>query len=206
MQWSEHAPSLNSGLSLFVCVCVCAYVCLQILELIEEDFNKRWAEPDRLRVPGWHLKGKNVDAAAGNAADGSTNTTATHDSANPLFCKACQKSFAKQTVFDAHLTVCVLSLRLIRDNISYAECPFFVFGSQGKKHQKAAALLTAQAATNGKVNSAALEAQSRLVALKEDQIAKLAELLSDRITATQQYMERKQTWTDREREVRYTPH
>jgi len=100
------------------------------------------------------------------------------DTSNPLFCNACQKDFSKQSVFDSHLS--------------------------GKKHQKsAAALKTGVVSSNGNNKSDSdvySSPAARQVALKEARIAVFAQLLQDRITATQTLMEKKQTWTEEEKE------
>ncbi|KAI9358577.1 hypothetical protein DFJ73DRAFT_144259 [Zopfochytrium polystomum] len=83
---------------------------------------------------------------------------------DPLFCKPCDKHFAKQTVYDAHLT--------------------------GKKHKKAAEQLQSGAA-NGKP-AGAKERRAKILE-KEALIIRIAQDLEDVRQATRTYLDQKQT-------------
>ncbi|GAA5862264.1 hypothetical protein JCM3774_004841 [Rhodotorula dairenensis] len=83
----------------------------EVLQRADRDFAERW---DKGQVPGW-------EAHENGSAATSTSAAAAGDS-NGIWCAACQKSFAKDSVYQAHLT--------------------------GKKHVKAAAKLAAESSSS----------------------------------------------------------
>eukprot|EP00002_Diphylleia_rotans_P038104 TRINITY_DN8612_c0_g1_i1.p1 TRINITY_DN8612_c0_g1~~TRINITY_DN8612_c0_g1_i1.p1 ORF type:complete len:456 (+),score=116.88 TRINITY_DN8612_c0_g1_i1:56-1423(+) len=110
----------------------------------KDSFEAQWAEG---KVPGWETV-----------------------SDNPLFCLACNKLFAKQTVFDSHVI--------------------------GKKHIKAAADLQLKGIQpTGKPSE-----KQKAIAWIEAQISKFADLLQDKIDATITNVEKKQSQTPEELE------
>lgn len=188
---------------------------VQVLrDMVREEFDKRWEAKD---LPGWfdgataaaaaaeHEPGAPAPAAAaaaaGSGSDGAAaapgaDGAATADASNPLYCVACAKLFAKDSVFAAHLT--------------------------GKKHKKneeiraalnqpaaaaaaavpaADANASAEGAPNSGVASAAapsvskVAAELRSLALLEYEVAQFAALLSSQIEATRTHLLKKQTRT-----------
>lgn len=67
---------------------------MRVLKSVEKEFNHQWEEG---KVDGWQRK--NVT----NGKNGVT-TGASNGESSGIWCNACQKSYAKQTVYDAHLT------------------------------------------------------------------------------------------------------
>merc|ERR1719223_1661777 len=126
-------------------------------KMIKEDFSQKWAAKT---LPGWF--GEDASAADGEAEAAKKN--------NPLYCEACDKVFANEAVFKAHL--------------------------KGKKHKRAvAALENAQkegkkpaAAANNKVANS----QKESLALVEYTLSNYTEMLEDVVEATVSYIERKQ--------------
>ncbi|KAI9361456.1 hypothetical protein BD770DRAFT_425804 [Pilaira anomala] len=118
------------------------------------EFNQQWEQG---KVPGWDLD------------------TTNHD----LFCPACQKQFAKKTVFDSHLTA--------------------------KKHMKAQKKLDEQKKDNvvseGTVDNVVgiNDDKRKAIAWKERLVMKYAEALADFREETKSNVERKQALTDKER-------
>lgn len=110
------------------------------LQQIQASFEEDWAAG---QIPGWR---RVVD--------------------DPLFCKACNKNFAKQSVYDAHLT--------------------------GKRHIKALQ----------EDPSTAKADPSKALALLEMVISSFLRLLGEVREETKANVERKQSLTEREREVR----
>lgn len=158
----------------------------QVLAIIEQDFAKRWEEKKNL--PGWFdapseeskeaaEPGAPVPEAAAAAAAEAKST----ESEDPLYCKACQKSFAKQSVFDAHLP--------------------------GKKHKKAVEMQSGAAASTSTPDqltaslTAIRQQHERELALLELKISALADLLREAINDTAKYVELKQTRTMAELEA-----
>lgn len=140
----------------------------EIKEYGRQEFNKKWEEGS---LPGWPKQEQ--DAAP---------TT-------DLFCIACKKQYAKDTVYNAHLT--------------------------SKKHIKAAAQLAANGGgSNPSDQESVTEAQSKALAEKakpeqdaawsEFLIKKYAELLKTQIEDTKENVERRQTLTGRERDVSWS--
>lgn len=130
----------------------------------QQEFDSKWAVGS---LPGW----PKIDQEDAPPTD--------------LFCVACKKQYAKDTVYNAHLT--------------------------SKKHIKAAAQLAsgANGAANG--SESISDAQSRVLAEKakpeqemaftEVMIKHLAEILKQQISDTKENVERRQTLTGRERDV-----
>jgi splicing factor 3A subunit 3 len=113
-----------------------------------------------------------------NGNDGGNDQTKAED-ATGLFCKACQKLFTKQTVFDAHL--------------------------KGKKHLKAQEKLDQEnSSTNGSDNQDGLNKMDRRkqTAWMEALITAYMKTLDNIRTESKANVERKQALTDRERTVR----
>lgn len=132
---------------------------LKVREMIKEDFDKRW---ELKAITGWFDK----DAGAGKAGPSPEGAVAAAAASDNLYCKACEKLFAKETVFQAHLT--------------------------GKKHLKAvedAAKAGAGAAVKPSPNS------SRHLAEVEEYIFRFSELLRLQINDTVSHIEKKQTRT-----------
>ncbi|KAI8979810.1 hypothetical protein BDF20DRAFT_871845 [Mycotypha africana] len=125
-----------------------------------EQFEENWRQG---KVKGWE------QVEAGDAS---------------LFCKACQKQFTKQTVYDAHLS--------------------------GKKHIKAQKKLdestgssNSHTTTNGNINggssSNSQDDKRKAIAWKERLIESIADALKEVREETKANVERKQALTDRER-------
>ncbi|KAF9574160.1 Splicing factor 3A subunit 3 [Mortierella alpina] len=140
----------------------------EIKDDARQDFDKKWQEGS---LPGW----PKLEQEAAPSTD--------------LFCIACKKQYAKDTVYKAHL--------------------------DSKKHKKAEAQLTNGANVNGGAISAdqasVAEVQSKVLAEKakpeqdmawtEVMIQKYAELLKQQIDDTKENVERRQTLTGRERDL-----
>ncbi|KAG0274945.1 Splicing factor 3A subunit 3 [Linnemannia exigua] len=137
----------------------------EIKEDGRQEFDKKWEEGT---LPGWPKQEQ--DAAP---------TT-------DLFCIACKKQYAKDTVYNAHLT--------------------------SKKHIKAAAQLAANGGSaNPNDQESVAEVQSKVLAEKakpeqdaawsEFLIQKYAEILKPQIEETKENVERRQTLTGRERDL-----
>ena len=134
----------------------------EIKDEARQEFETKWKEGS---LPGWPKK-----------EDESTPSTG-------LFCLACKKQYAKDTVYNAHLT--------------------------SKKHIKAAAALAASGTSEADVDVA--EMQSKVLTEKakpeekmartEIEIQKVAEILKTQIEDTKENVERRQTLTGRERDV-----
>ncbi|KAJ3051597.1 hypothetical protein HK097_007378 [Rhizophlyctis rosea] len=133
-----------------------------IREELEESFAQQWEEGT---VPGWSKP----------AANGTESSE--------FFCMACEKSFAKQTVYDAHLT--------------------------GKKHKKAAAALVEKGVTDitpeakeeaRKAKEKEERNRDKPIAFAELLIKKYAECLEPQLDDTIANVERKQTLTPEELE------
>ncbi|KAF9285099.1 hypothetical protein BGZ68_004148 [Mortierella alpina] len=140
----------------------------EIKDDARQDFDKKWQEGS---LSGWP-KLEQEDTPS-----------------TDLFCIACKKQYAKETVYKAHL--------------------------DSKKHKKAEAQLTNGLSVNGSAASAdqasVAEVQSKVLAEKakpeqdmawtEVVIQKYAELLKQQIDDTKENVERRQTLTGRERDL-----
>ncbi|KAG0212850.1 hypothetical protein BGX28_005506 [Mortierella sp. GBA30] len=140
----------------------------EIKDDARQEFDKKWQEGT---LPGWP-KVEQVEAPS-----------------TDLFCIACKKQYAKQTVYDAHL--------------------------ESKKHKKAQAQLANGTSTDGgnapTDPASVAEVQSKVLAEKakpekdmawtEVLIQKHAELLKQQIEDTKENVERRQTLTGRERDL-----
>lgn len=151
----------------------------------EEEFRGKW---ERGEAQGWEDRGEafSQSAAASTASKSTSNATPAAAATPPadgsgIWCDACKKSFAKQTVFDAHL--------------------------QGNKHKKAAekAAASATTTTNGKTpasragNAAALTLAQDL-ARREYTISYLCKgPLANHCSDTRSNVERRAALTERER-------
>jgi len=201
-----------------------------LMQMVKDEFEQKWEAKE---IPGWfddeastaNGNGKDeqpgaataaaqpassTDAAAQPASSSSSDGAAA-DSNNPLYCKACSKLFAKDTVFNAHL--------------------------QGKKHKRNAQIaqaLTQPAAMNGTSTLAAtstsasssvpqngtapsttavpssstlsdpvakLSADIHHLAFLEFSISAFHDLLRSHIDATRDYLIKKQTRTFEEIEM-----
>lgn len=127
----------------------------------DKEFDEKW---DNDQLPGWE---KNAPSQ-GPAADVTME--------EGIYCSACKKGFAKESVYEAHLT--------------------------GKKHKKAAQeqnSSAAGAATNG-VDANINRFKERAVAEREFRIRKMAAAMQTERSDTKVNVERKQGMTDRERQ------
>lgn len=125
------------------------------LSKAKADFAKAW-EADK--VPGW-------------------STTVNGDATEAgIWCPACQRSYAKQTVYDAHLT--------------------------SKKHLKAAERLQSAASANGAGDESVGQRRlrERPIALLEAHVATLGSLLNQIRRDTKANVERRAALTDKERQ------
>lgn len=140
----------------------------EIKDDARKEFEEKWQDGT---LPGW----PKLDQEGAPPTD--------------LFCIACKKQYAKDTVYNAHLT--------------------------SKKHTKAVARLTNET-SNGDVSmdkEDIAEVQAKVLAEKhkpeqemawtEVLIQKYAELLKQQIDDTKENVERRQTLTGRERDVSY---
>ena len=138
----------------------------EVKEDARREFDEKWQDGT---VPGW----PKLEQEGAPPTD--------------LFCIACKKQYAKDTVYNSHLT--------------------------SKKHIKAAAQLASEAA-NGTVSNdkdAIAEEQAKVLAEKQKPeqemawteilIQKYTEILKQQIDDTKENVERRQTLTGRERDV-----
>ncbi|KAA8905838.1 hypothetical protein FN846DRAFT_730772 [Sphaerosporella brunnea] len=122
-------------------------------------------------VPGW---GK-------HSSDGPTVKTESNGNIEELYCDACQKPFSNKNVYDHH--------------------------TSSKKHKKAMAAMSSSstpAATNGsqeKQKADLARLKDRAIAEREWRIVKLTELMKEQREATTTNVERKQSLTERERQM-----
>jgi splicing factor 3A subunit 3 len=129
----------------------------------DKEFEEQWAQDE---VPGWE-KTAHASAPINGEAQG-----------EGIWCSACKKGFAKETVYESHLT--------------------------GKKHKKA--LQESQNGANGDAkatNGASSDIQrfkERAVAERECRIRKLAAAMQTERGDTKVNVERKQGMTERERQ------
>ncbi|OAL43168.1 splicesome-associated protein [Pyrenochaeta sp. DS3sAY3a] len=141
----------------------------QLFASFDRDFTELW---DKGEVPGWEQ-------------DAPANAPANSDApAEGIWCSACKKSFAKETVYEAHLT--------------------------GRKHKRAlqfgeaGTTANAGANTNGaKTNGASANMErlkERAIAEKEYRIKRLAAAMQTERGDTKVNVERRQGMTDRERQ------
>ena len=130
--------------------------------LMQDEFESQWAAK---RVPGWFEETK--EEAADDAKDGGRSD------ADPLYCAACKRRFAKDTVYAAHLT--------------------------GKKHQKAEQERAAAASSaSASALSSAATALAHEMAGLEWAIHHFAALLTPTVQATITFTQHKQTLTPSE--------
>ncbi|GJJ77088.1 splicing factor 3A subunit 3 [Entomortierella parvispora] len=133
----------------------------EIKEDARQEFEAKWKEGT---LPGWPKKEEESTPSTG------------------LFCLACKKQYAKDTVYNAHLS--------------------------SKKHIKAAAALAASGTSEADVDVAELQSKvltekakpEEKMARTEIEIQKLAEILKSQIEDTKENVERRQTLTGRERD------
>ncbi|KAI8927656.1 hypothetical protein BC831DRAFT_451732 [Entophlyctis helioformis] len=155
-------------------------------------FDELWEANE---VPGWEnrVPTSKSDArrktGAADGGDGGENATgdaavsaAPAAASSGIYCAACDKLFAKQTVFDAHKT--------------------------GKKHRKAAEALASKGVSESDPDAVAemvkrkeLEQRDKYkpVALAEALVKRYAQKLAGEREDTKAHVERKQTLTDQER-------
>lgn len=135
----------------------------KLFATFDEEFEQAWEKDE---VPGWEKKAKhNGDTEMGGTDEG-------------IWCADCRKEFAKQSVYDAHLS--------------------------GKKHKKNAENRKAEGdvATNGLVKDSHLSRLKELaIAAKEFRIKKLAAAMQINRSDTKVNVERKQAMTERERQA-----
>ncbi|KAH8731917.1 splicesome-associated protein [Phaeosphaeriaceae sp. PMI808] len=134
----------------------------------DKEFEEAWAKDE---VPGWE-----ANAPASNPTDSQTQGKT---QSKGIWCSACQKDFAKETVYEAHLT--------------------------GKKHKKAvqdgAGASSNKTTANPNGASTSIQRfQERAVAEREFRIKKLAAAMQTERGDTKVNVERKQGMTERERQ------
>jgi splicing factor 3A subunit 3 len=138
---------------------------LENLDKLFASFDKEFEEAwEKDQIPGWKKTAPTSAPTNGDA------------SGEGIWCAACNKGFAKETVFEAHLT--------------------------GKKHKKAVEASqtnTAPAQTNG-ATSNIQRFKERAVAEREFKIKKLAAAMQTERGDTKVNVERKQGMTERERQ------
>jgi splicing factor 3A subunit 3 len=123
-------------------------------------------------APGW---GKH------NSEGPTIKAESNGDAAGELFCDACQKSFSNKNVYDHH--------------------------TSSKKHKKAIAAMTSSTAPHNNASQDAKQKadlarlKDRAVAEREWRIIKLTELMKEQREATTTNVERKQSLTERERQM-----
>lgn len=127
----------------------------KLKQMIKEDFDKRW---EMKAITGWFEKEDEASSASAAAPE-----------SDPLYCKACQKSFAKESVFQAHLT--------------------------GKKHLKAIEASNSNSAAAASPNGHTNTNSPKQIAETEEYIFRFAELLRSQINETIGHIEKKQTRT-----------
>jgi len=136
-----------------------------MLQLIRDDFEQRWTSKDS-SLNAWFApsvqNGERKDTAVAN-----------DDVESALYCKACDKLFAKQSVFDGHL--------------------------KGKAHQKAEEKYSATAAER----DAKQWQLSKQIAWAEEIVVQYSQLMSDVFHDTVAHLEKKQTrsWDELKREM-----
>jgi len=134
----------------------------KIFAHFDKDFEEQWAKGE---VPGW---GK---------AQGSNGAPDVDTPTDGIYCSACNKSFAKDSVYEAHL--------------------------KGKKHKKAVQERSANESggiINDTVNTQLSHLKERAVAEREFRIRKLAAAMQTERSDTKVNVERKQGMTERERQ------
>ncbi|KAF8253162.1 hypothetical protein K440DRAFT_593816 [Wilcoxina mikolae CBS 423.85] len=124
------------------------------------------------QVPNWGKNGPETTVKVEENNNGAD--------ASELFCSACQKAFSNKNVYDHH--------------------------TSSKKHKKNAAALDQTASSNGINQDVAQKAElarlkDRAIAEREWRITKLAELMKEQRDATTTNVERKQSLTERERQM-----
>lgn len=127
----------------------------------DQEFDEQWAKDE---VPGWEKNAQQSGPAGGDV------------SGDGIYCSACKKGFAKETVYESHLT--------------------------GKKHKKAAKELESgglETTTKG-VSADMNRFKERAVAEREFRIRKLAAAMQTERSDTKVNVERKQGMTERERQ------
>jgi splicing factor 3A subunit 3 len=143
----------------------------KLVAKIESEFSKAW---DAGEVPGW---GK-------HSADTAGPMMPEEDGVIPkleLYCDVCEKSFNNKNVFDHHTT--------------------------SKKHKKALAATVGSPSTNGtspedvKKKAELTRLKGRAIAEREWRVQKLALLMKEQREATATNVERKQSLTERERQM-----
>ena len=192
---------------------------VQVLrDMVREEFDKRWEAKD---LPGWfdgataaaaaaeHEPGAPAPAAAAAAAasgsDGAAAAApadaaaAAADASNPLYCVACAKLFAKDSVFAAHLT----GKKHKKNEEILAALNQPAAAAAAAAAPAADANASAEGAPNSGVAAAAaaapavskVAAELRSLALLEYEVAQFAALLSPQIEATRTHLLKKQTRT-----------
>ncbi|KAF2726698.1 hypothetical protein EJ04DRAFT_480157 [Polyplosphaeria fusca] len=135
----------------------------KIFSAFDAEFDQAWEKDE---VPGWE---KRTTATVGP----DTNGDAEH--AGGLWCTACQKQFANESVYESHLA--------------------------GKKHKRAAEAAKQGAVATSNGPSASIDRfKERAIAEREFRIKKLAAAMSTERADTKVNVERKQGMTERERQ------
>lgn len=183
-------------------------------QMIEEDFAQRWREQ---KVGGWFGKGEEGESGAAGAAAGaelngsgnksSSASSSSPSSSNPLFCAACNKLFAKDTVFNAHLTgkkhLKNEELRKAMENLQTSAESSISTSSSSSSSPADAPSSTADSSSSSSSSSSAAPTslatkyaqEAYHLALIEEEILQLTSLLATPLENTVDYLRKKQTRT-----------
>ncbi|KAJ9128169.1 hypothetical protein QFC24_000461 [Naganishia onofrii] len=143
------------------------------LKPVEEGFEQEWKEG---KVDGWQRKAATNGQTSGEAG-----------SEEGIWCAACQKQYAKQTVYDAHLTS--------KKHIKAAE----KLSTNGDAAASASAP-SANASTNHHTSTSTSKAHAAALLTRLTETLLLLPPIPALINDTQQNIERKSALTARERE------
>ncbi|KAF1969649.1 hypothetical protein BU23DRAFT_512806 [Bimuria novae-zelandiae CBS 107.79] len=159
----QYLKALQDYLESFMCRTKPLENLDKIFAHFDKEFDEQWAND---QVPGWEQNAAQAGPAGGD----------TVMSDEGIYCSTCKKGFAKESVYEAHLT--------------------------GKKHKKAAQELESSATgptTNG-TSADISRFKERAVAEREFRIRKLAAAMQTERSDTKVNVERKQGMTERERQ------
>lgn len=134
-----------------------------VISKIEADFETNWEK--KTSFPDWSFETKNIG----------TSTKDGIETPEGFYCTPCGKHFAKETVYNSHLT--------------------------GKKHIKNAKKQGSSSSSAQNTDSATQELKLRLLAFHEYCTYQLVELLQKQLTDTKNNIERRRALTDRERKL-----
>lgn len=187
------------------------YPIASLLARISEDFAQRWESGS---LPGWSANDADSSSSSSSSSTSSSSTLSTSstaassnvDESNPLFCKPCAHLFAKDTVFNAHLSgkkhkknVEALEALAANSTAAAAASP-----SSSSSSSSGDMDTSGTAASSSTLNAPARTlTQWREVAALEHRIDLMAVLLRDFAANTVAYIEKKQTktWEEIEAEL-----